>query len=205
MSEHAGNCGYVLHGGACDCGLWEQSAVMFKHQERIRELEAALHEIADFSEQFIMDDEDGDERMYKVNQIADTALARDAAVTLSLKLGTAEHEFQNFHRLLCKRFGYGHDPVDWRRDQLSLIEHIARLTWRPIETCPSDVCVLLYTPHMHITNLERVEARVYHDSRAGSWHAWATHWMPLPCSPSRPDNLSMATPPSDTSQNRKAE
>jgi hypothetical protein len=42
---------------------------------RIRELEAALHEIADFSEQFIMDDEDGDERMYKVNQIADTALA----------------------------------------------------------------------------------------------------------------------------------
>lgn len=109
--------------------------------------------------------------------------ARDAAVTLSLKLGTAEHEFQNFHRLLCKRFGYGHDPVDWRRDQLSLIEHIARLTWRPIETCPSDVCVLLYTPHMHITNLERVEARVYHDSRAGSWHAWATHWMPLPCSP----------------------
>ncbi len=41
----------------------------------IRELEAALHEIADFSEQFIGDDEDGDERMYKVNQIADTALA----------------------------------------------------------------------------------------------------------------------------------
>ncbi len=43
--------------------------------QRIRELEAALHEIADFSEQFIGDDEDGDERMYKVNQIADTALA----------------------------------------------------------------------------------------------------------------------------------
>jgi hypothetical protein len=38
-------------------------------------LEAALHEIADFSEQFIADDEDGDERMYKVNQIADTAVA----------------------------------------------------------------------------------------------------------------------------------
>jgi hypothetical protein len=42
MSEHAGNCGYVLHGWACDCGLWEQSAVMFKHQERIRELEASI-------------------------------------------------------------------------------------------------------------------------------------------------------------------
>ncbi len=46
-----------------------------RYEARIRELEAALREIADFSEQFIGDDEDGDERMYKVNQIADTALA----------------------------------------------------------------------------------------------------------------------------------
>ena len=46
---------------------------------RIRELEAALHEIADFSEQFIADDEDGDERMYKVNQIVDTVLAYSAS------------------------------------------------------------------------------------------------------------------------------
>lgn len=35
-------------------------------------------------------------------------------------------EFKNFHRLLCERFEYGHDPVHWRRDQLSLIEWIAR-------------------------------------------------------------------------------
>jgi hypothetical protein len=48
-----------------------------ERDQRIRELEAALHEIADFSEQFIGDDEDGDERMYKVNQIADTTLALD--------------------------------------------------------------------------------------------------------------------------------
>ena len=34
-------------------------------------------------------------------------------------------QFQNFHRLLCERFGYAHDPIDWKRDQLSLIEHIA--------------------------------------------------------------------------------
>ncbi len=46
---------------------------------RIADLEAALHEIADFSEQFIADDEDGDERMYKVNQIADTALGAAAS------------------------------------------------------------------------------------------------------------------------------
>jgi hypothetical protein len=37
-------------------------------------------------------------------------------------------EFKNFHRLLCERFGYVHDPIDWRRDQLSLIEHIATQT-----------------------------------------------------------------------------
>lgn len=37
----------------------------------------------------------------------------------------ALHAFKNFHRLLCERFGYGHDEKDWRRDQLSLIEFIA--------------------------------------------------------------------------------
>jgi hypothetical protein len=36
------------------------------------------------------------------------------------------HDFKNFHRLLCERFGYTHDEKDWRRDQLSLIEHIAK-------------------------------------------------------------------------------
>jgi hypothetical protein len=36
------------------------------------------------------------------------------------------HAFKNFHRLLCKRFGYVHDEKDWQRDQLSLIEHIAK-------------------------------------------------------------------------------
>ncbi len=42
-------------------------------REYSAQLEAALREIADISEQFIGDDED--ERMYKINQIADTALA----------------------------------------------------------------------------------------------------------------------------------
>ncbi|CAN7803900.1 hypothetical protein SB861_29310 [Paraburkholderia sp. SIMBA_049] len=37
----------------------------------------------------------------------------------------AEHEFKNFHRLLCDRFGYVHDDRDWKRDQASLIEWIA--------------------------------------------------------------------------------
>jgi len=37
-----------------------------------------------------------------------------------------DHEFKNFHRLLCGRFDYSHDDVDWKRDQLSLIEWIAK-------------------------------------------------------------------------------
>jgi hypothetical protein len=37
----------------------------------------------------------------------------------------AEHEFKNFDRLLCERFGYVHDDRDWKRDQASLIEWIA--------------------------------------------------------------------------------
>ncbi|WP_260426377.1 hypothetical protein [Burkholderia cepacia] len=35
------------------------------------------------------------------------------------------HLFKNFHRQLCERFGYVHDEIDWRRDQVSLIEWIA--------------------------------------------------------------------------------
>ncbi len=34
--------------------------------------------------------------------------------------------FKNFHRSLCARFSYAHDEKDWRRDQVSLEEHIAR-------------------------------------------------------------------------------
>lgn len=37
------------------------------------------------------------------------------------------HAFKNFHQQLCDRFSYSHDPIDWRRDQVSLIEHIAKL------------------------------------------------------------------------------
>jgi hypothetical protein len=59
------------------------------------------------------------------------------------------------------------------------------MDWQPIETAPSDTQVLLYTPNLHESNPERIESRVYHDSRAGSRHAWATHWMPLPPPPNQ--------------------
>ena len=35
------------------------------------------------------------------------------------------HDFKNFHRQLCARFGYVHDEQFWWRDLVSLIEHIA--------------------------------------------------------------------------------
>lgn len=55
------------------------------------------------------------------------------------------HSFKNFHRQLCERFGYAHDEVEWQRDQVSLIEHIAKRC-TPVETTPSrvwDLCAEL--------------------------------------------------------------
>ena len=49
---------------------------------------------------------------------------------------SAEHQFKNFHRLLCERFGYTHDERDWRRDQLSLIEWIAKRAEQPAQQEP---------------------------------------------------------------------
>ncbi|OAB19875.1 hypothetical protein AQ853_11665 [Burkholderia pseudomallei] len=43
------------------------------------------------------------------------------------------HKFKNFHRRLCERFGYVHDEIDWRRDQVSLIEWIAKKADAPAE------------------------------------------------------------------------
>lgn len=43
----------------------------------------------------------------------------------------AEASLKNFHRSLCDRFGYVHDPVDWQRDQVSLEEHIAAKLTNP--------------------------------------------------------------------------
>lgn len=48
-----------------------ETAIADKATARVAALESALREIADFAEQFIADDEDGDERMYKVHQIAE--------------------------------------------------------------------------------------------------------------------------------------
>lgn len=71
-------------------------------------------------------------------QLAAVTMERDAAL----------RAFKNFHRLLCERFGCAHDEQDWRRDQLSLIEHIAALRaanrWVPVgEALPVSGRVVL--------------------------------------------------------------
>lgn len=43
-----------------------------------------------------------------------------------IQLDLVRQEFKNFHSILCERFDYCHDNTDWKRDQLSLIEHIAK-------------------------------------------------------------------------------
>jgi hypothetical protein len=58
---------------------------------------------------------------------------RDASPTAPRAEGG---DFKNFHRLLCERFGYPHDERDWKRDQVSLMEHIAAL----IPTPPRERC-----------------------------------------------------------------
>lgn len=52
--------------------------------------------------------------------------AKDAAMRVIRGMRDDAAAFKNFHRSLCERFNYLHDEKDWRRDQVSLIEHIAK-------------------------------------------------------------------------------
>jgi uncharacterized protein (DUF3084 family) len=97
---------------------------------RIAHLEAALHEIADYSEQFIGDDEDGDERefaraqavanagMYKVNQIADTALGGGPALAVGSPPSAATTHVERLKTALAESREYrkhvqSHCEHDW--------------------------------------------------------------------------------------------
>lgn len=62
------------------------------------------------------------------------------------------------------------------------------MEWQPIETAPSDTPLLLFCPNRHFANPERIEVAVYACSRAGTNHAWATHWAPIPPGPD-PDEI----------------
>lgn len=63
--------------------------------------------------------EDLDESIGYVNA------AQEAAVKRAVE--DERSQFKNFHRSLSIRFGFPHDEKDWKRDQISLEEHIADL------------------------------------------------------------------------------
>ncbi len=63
-------------------------------------------------------------------------------VRAALRAGQGDGEaaaFKNFHRALCARFGYTHDEKDWRRDLVSLEEHIAKRVANPQTPAHADV------------------------------------------------------------------
>ncbi len=75
----------------------------------------------------------------------------------------------------------------------SIPEHIAELReWRSIETAPDNELVLLYSPSAE-NRLSRIEigyaAHGFKRNSLGvsnmSFHAFATHWMPLPAPPKK--------------------
>ena len=76
------------------------------------------------------------------------------------------------------------DLYDCGMNALSLLsDYRAKEGWQPIETAPSDTVVLLYSPDRGVANEARIECREYRNTKGGSRHAWATHWMPLPPPP----------------------
>ena len=69
-------------------------------------------------------------------------------------------------------------------------EDMAPSAWQPIETAPSNVDVLLFCPDRGCdSNRARIElgcaSHGWRNEVANnmSFHAWATHWMPLPSTP----------------------
>lgn len=62
------------------------------------------------------------------NDVCEAVLREITLIAENKKLQTQltqeRQEFKNFHRLICEASNYGHDDIDWKRDQLSLAEHI---------------------------------------------------------------------------------
>ena len=94
------------------------------------------------------------------------------------------HDFKNFHRQLCARFGYVHDEQFWWRDLVSLIEHIASkaqpavepVAWR--EQFASQVYADLAAADNQDVPLEQYPARILKvlDSIVGPRHPTVVQW-----------------------------
>jgi len=89
-------------------------------------LVAALRNAEDQLARYRAEDSDVLRAMHSMTADHQTALRQEEEKGFARGMRDAWSEFKNFHRLLCERFGCVHDDVDWQRDQLSLIEHIAK-------------------------------------------------------------------------------
>jgi hypothetical protein len=91
------------------------------------------------------------------------SIALAAGVTPPESVSSTDSEFKNFHSLLCERFDYVHDEKDWKRDQLSLIEHIAKRaapsTAAQGATLTDERLTELAVDHLHI-DYDRMPAGV---------------------------------------------
>jgi hypothetical protein len=94
-------------------------------------------------------------------------------------------------RIICERlFHSGHDAAFDRKTDYTpdtaTDAIMALIGWRPIESAPHGVEVLLYCPFQGcVSNRERIELDYASHGDVGrhSYHSWATHWMPLPHPP----------------------
>lgn len=127
------------HGWTCfHCGE-TFPGTMAGHQDARRHFGASIHDepkcqisarrLRDMEAQlrcYREEDTDLHREIAKLQAAHPVALRREEEKGYARGVADRTAEFKNFHRLLCERFGYGHDPLDWQRDQLSLIEHIAK-------------------------------------------------------------------------------
>jgi hypothetical protein len=110
------------HCRTCACGLVPDLSIISVTAVRIAAEFRARANSAKKGEAFVSGRLNGMSVYNALHWMADEVLR----IFGSSKELDATSEFKNFHRLLCERFGYVHDEKDWRRDQLSLIEHIAK-------------------------------------------------------------------------------
>lgn len=160
------------------------------------------------------------ETLIRLVDIHNTALSAASKVrhpapeAASVEAAEADtHAFKNFHRLLCERFDYTHDEVDWRRDQVSLIEWIANRKaapspkgvsdgvreWQPMDSAPRDGTKfdVWYPAHGHDTAYRLtdvywsdVQDDFCTDGQFGPeepaplmLYPRPTHWQPTPAAP----------------------
>lgn len=93
---------------------------------------------------------------------------------------TDTNRFKNFHRSLCNRFGYTHDEKDWRRDLVSLEEHIAAKVAAPTLANTQLVAIQKIMARLSYLLDEDQFAEIESMAlRAGATHPQATEPAPI--------------------------